>query len=179
MTTPTNPVDGLDRNQTRLQIPVTTNLTVNAGDLVYWDSTNYTATPVTNKSQIAGSPFGGTGVFLGVALQSNANPIYPGDADKVGVLVLCRGVVWMKTTNAETYGWFTPVTVGADAQTITTSGAVATIGSTYNLVGFTLPTPASTPRPSQATPAPETVTGGTGVRVRVVVMPTHPYAAAV
>lgn len=179
MTTPQNNVDALDRNQSRVQLPVTTNLTVNAGDLLYWDGVNFTATPVTNKSQIAASPFGGAGVFLGMALQSNANLIYPGDADQVGVEVLCRGVAWFNTTNGDTYGWFTPVTAGADAQTITSTGAVATIGATYNLVGVTLPPVASSPRPQQATPVPETIAGGSGVRVQVALIPTHIYAAAV
>lgn len=178
MTSPNNPVDGLDRNQSRVELPVTTNLTVNAGDFVYWDGTNFTATPVTAKTQITGNPTSG-GTFLGVALQSNANLIYPGDPDQVGVLILCRGVVWRNTTNGDTYGWFTPVTVGADAQTITSTGAVATVGSTYNLVGVTLPPVASAPRPQQATPAPETVAGGTGVRVQVALIPNHIYAAAV
>lgn len=179
MTNPQNIVDALNRNQTRVQLPVTTNLTVNAGDLCYWDGVNFTATPVTAKSQIVANPFGGTGVFLGTALQSNAALIYPGDADQVGVEILTRGVVWLNTTNGDTYGWFTPVTVGADSQTITSNGAVATIGSSYNLVGVTLPPVALTPRPNQATPVPETIAGGSGVRVQVALIPTHIYAAAV
>jgi hypothetical protein len=179
MTTAQNSVDALNRNQSRVPLPVTTNLTVNEGDLLYWDSVNFTATPVTAKSQIAANPFGGTGVFLGMALQSNAQLLYPGDSDQVGVEVLCRGVAWFNTTSGDTYGWFTPVSVGADAQTITSTGAVATVGSTYNLVGVTLPPVATSPRPNQATPAPETLAGGSGVRVQVALIPTHIYAAAV
>lgn len=175
MTTSQNPVSALDRNQSVVQIPVTTNLTVHQGDFLYWDGTNFTATPVTAKSQITGA----TGTFLGVALQSNADQIYPGDSDQFGVLVLCRGVVWANTTAGDTYGWFTPVTIGADAQTITSSGAVVTTGSTYNAVGVTIPGVFSTPRSQQATPAPETVSGGVGVRVQVALIPTHIYAAAV
>lgn len=168
MTTPQNPVDGLNRNQTRVQLPVTTNLTVNAGDFVYWDSSNYTVTPVTNISQLSGSN------FLGVALQSNSQLIYPNDSDHVGVLVLVRGVVWANTTNGDTYGWFTKVTTGADSQTITTSGQ-----TTNNTVGVTLPPVAVTARPNQATPTPETLAGGTGVRVQIALLPNHVYAAAI
>lgn len=174
-TTAQNLVDGLNRNQTRVQLPVTTNLTVNEGDLVYWDPTNYTCTPATKAAVTtsAATP------FLGQALQSNAQNIYPSDPDKVGVLILVRGVVWLNTTAAETYGWFTAVTVGADAQTITTSGAVSTVGSTYNTIGYTLPPVATAPRPNQATPAPETLTGAAGVKVQVVLVPQHVAAAAI
>lgn len=167
MSLSSNVVDGLDRNQSRVQLPVTTNLTVHAGDLVYWDGTNFTATPVTAASQVT------TTNFLGVALQSNVGQIYPGDPDAVGVLVLCRGVVWMNTTNGDTYGWFTPVTGTADPQTITS------VGATSHVVGYTLPPVASSPRPNQATPTPETIAGGSGVRVQVALAPSHVYAAAV
>ena len=162
-----NNVDALNRNQSRVQLPVTTNLTVNAGDLLWWDATNFTCTPVTAASQVT------TTNFLGIALQSNAAQIYPGDPDQVGVLVLVRGLVWMNTTNGDTYGWFTPVTGTSDAQTITS------VGATNHVVGYTIPPVAATPRPSQATPAPETIAGGSGVRVQVALAPSHVYAAAV
>lgn len=178
MTVAQNTVDALNRNQSRVPLPVTTNLTVNEGDLVYWDNVNFTVTPVTAKSQIVTSAAPNS-IYLGVALQSNQGLIYPGDAAKVGIEVLVRGTVWLNTTTAETYGWFTGVTVGADSQTITTSGAVSTIGSTYNLVGLTIPPVATSPRPNQATPVSETLTGAAGVRVQVLLVPQHPYAAAV
>ena len=175
MTTATNPVDALNRNQSRVQLPVTTNLVVNEGDFVYWDSTNLTVTPVTNKSQITGA----TQTFLGVALQSNAGIIYPGDADKVGVLVLVRGVVWANTTSGDTYAWFTPVTIGVDSQTITSTAANGTTGSSYNIVGYALPPVATAPRAQATTPVGETLAGGSGVRVQVQLVPGLPYAAAV
>lgn len=176
-TTPQNPVDGLDRNQSRVRLPVTTNLTVNEGDFVYWDGTNYTVTPITNKSQVTGTP--SAGVFLGVALQSNAQTVYSGDPDQFGVLVLVRGVVWAKQTASDSYGWFTPVTIGADAQTITSTGVTTTIGSSFNVIGYTIPGNYTTPRPNQATPVPETVTGVAGNRIQVALAPNHVYAAAV
>lgn len=166
-TTAQNNVDALNRNQSRVRLPVTTNLTVNAGDLVYWDGTNYTVTPLTSAGSVASN-------YLGIALQSNAGLIYPGDADAVGVLVLVRGHVWMNTTAAETYNPFDDVTVGADSQTIVKSGATST-----NRVGVVVIDPPATPRPNQATPVPETVTGAAGVRIRVCLEPKHKYAAAV
>jgi hypothetical protein len=175
-TTASNNIHFLE-GQTAVQRPVTTNLTVNQGDLVYWDGTNYTFTPVTNKSQIAASPYAGSGVFLGVALQSNADIIYPNDPDQFGVLV-GWGYFWFTSTTGDTYGWDTGVTVGATSQTVTSTGATATIGSSYNLVGYAVPVlSGGTARPSQATPAPETVAGPTRLLVRV--KPTYLPTAAV
>ena len=167
MTVSQNNENVRDRNQTVVQLPVTSNLVVNAGDLVYWDATNYTVTPLTSAGSVATN-------FLGMALQANANLIYPGDADKVGVLVLVRGCIWMGTTAAETYEWFDDVTVGADSQTIVKAGS-----SSSNRVGFVVLDPPATPRPNQATPVPETVTGAAGLKIRVCLEPKHKYAAAV
>src|SRR5579871_415361 len=86
MTVSQNNEDRRDRNQSAVRLPVTTNLTVNAGDLVYWDGTNYTVTPLTAANQVAVGGSGNSQGFLGIALQANANLIYPGDADQVGVL---------------------------------------------------------------------------------------------
>lgn len=167
MTVAQNNVDRLDRNQSAVRLPVTSNLTVNAGDLVYWDATNYTVTPLTANSQVASN-------FLGIALQSSAALIYPGDAAQVGVLVCVRGHVWLNTTASETYNPFDDVTVGADSQTIVKSGATST-----NRVGFVVIDPPATPRPNQATPVPEQVTGASGTKIRVCLEPKHKYAAAV
>lgn len=174
MTVSQNNEDRRDRNQTAVRLPVTTNLTVNAGDLVYWDtatgggSPDDTVTPVTLISQLSGSN------FLGVSLQSNANPIYPGDADQVGVLVLFRGTVWLQTTVGDTYGWFDSVTVGADSQTVTKVGV-----TTNNTVGYVVLDPPNVPRAQLATPVPETLAGAAGVKVRIALAPNHKYAAAV
>jgi hypothetical protein len=167
MTVAQNNENVRDRNQSAVRLPVTTNLVINAGDLVYWDGTNYTVTPLTLNSQVASN-------FLGMALQSNAALIYPGDADQVGILVEVRGHVWMYTTAAETYLPFDDVTVGADSQTIVKSGS-----SSSNRVGFVVLDPPAVPRPLQATPVPEQVTGATGVKIRVCLEPKHKYAVAV
>lgn len=168
MTTAQNDVDALNRNQSRVRLPVTTNLTVNAGDLTYWDPVNFTVTPITNQSQLSGTN------FLGMALQSNADPIYPGDADQVGVLVLCRGCVWVNTTAGDTYNWFDSVTIGADSQTVTKVGVTAN-----NTIGYIVLDEEPVARPSQATPAPATLAGASGTRARLVLVPNHKYAAAI
>lgn len=170
MTASQNVESRRDRNQTAVQLPVTTNLTVNAGDLCYWDGTNYTVTPITNESQLSGSN------YLGAALQANANVIYPGDPDKWGLLVLLRGAIWVNTTAGDTYNWFDSVTIGADAQTVTKVGQ-----TTNNTVGYILPVEQylTTPRANQATPTPETFAGGSGLRVLMQLVPNHKYAAAV
>lgn len=165
MTTAQNNVDRLNRNYTSRRVVVTTNLTVNAGDLVYWDGTNYTITPVTSTGQV-------TGNFFGVAVQSNAAQIYPGDPDQAGVEVLCRGVVWLNSTSAQTYLPFQAVTVGADSQTVTNSGT-----NTGNTIGWVWTDPPSTPRPNQATPVPESIAGG--VRIPIQLNPQHVVAAAI
>ena len=87
---------------------------------------------------------------------------------------LVRGTVWLNTTNAETYNPFDDVTVGADSQTIVKAGATSS-----NRVGFVVIDPPNTPRPNQATPVPESVTGAAGVKVRVCLEPKHKYAVAV
>jgi hypothetical protein len=174
-------VDALNRNQIRVQVPVTSNLTVNQGDLVFWDGENFTVTPVTAASQVTTSnaTTKGSGPFIGVALQSNNAPIEPGDPPQVGIMVLVRGTVWMYQTTGDVYGWFTPVTGTSDPQTITSTGAVATPGASFNQIGLTVPNQAVSPRALQATPAPERITGVAGQRVQVLIVPQLSFAAAV
>lgn len=167
MTTAQNNVDRIDRNYTSRRVVITTNLTVNAGDLVYWDPINYTLTPLTATSQVANQ-------FFGVAMQSNANLIYPNDNDQVGLIVLVRGVVWLNSTAPQTYGPFTSVTVGADSQTVTDQGV-----TTANTIGWTWSDPPNTPRASASTPVPEIVGGLTQTRIPIQLNPAHVVAAAI
>ena len=169
MTTAQNNVNVVDRNYTSRQVVVTTNLTINAGDLVYWDPINFTLTPLTASSQVANQ-------FFGMAVQSNAQLIYPTDPNQVGVLVLVRGVVWMNSTAPQTYGPFTAVTVGADSQTVTNQGV-----TTANTIGWVwCDTPAvGSPRALQTTPVPEIQGGTTQVRIPIQLNPAHVVAAAI
>lgn len=166
MTTAQNPVSVVEPNQYPQWVPVTSDLTINEGDLVYWDGTNFSATPLTANTDVASK-------FMGVALGSSQSLVYPGDNPYPGVPVLAKATVFLNTTAGETYNPFDDVTVGADSQTITKTGA-----TTGNRVGFVVIDPPSSARPHQATPVPESVAGGAGVRVRVVLEPKHKVGAA-
>lgn len=170
MTTAQNNVDRLDRNQTSRPVVVTSNLTINAGDLCYWDPGNYTLTPVTAASQLTGSN------FFGMSTQSNASAIYPGDADQVGVIVICRGVVWVNSTPGQVYEHFQPVTIGVDSQTVTNAGVTA--NTTVGWVWCDPPAVGS-PRGQLATPVPETQGGSVSVRIPIQLNPQHAVAAAI
>jgi hypothetical protein len=166
-TTAQNPVSVLETNRMPQSIVVTSNLTINEGDLVYWDSTNFTATALSSNGQVAAN-------FLGVALGSNNPQVYGNDPALVAIPVLVRGCIYVNSTAAETYNHFDDVTVGADAQTVVKSGATS-----GNRVGFVIIDPPAAPRPFQATPAPETVVGAAGVRLRIQLEPKHKVALAV
>lgn len=162
MTTPQNP-DSVDQGQYYPKgVVVTTNLAINQGDAVYWDATNSTATPVTNKSQLTAN------LFMGVSEDTTPINVY-GVENLASIRIRRYGAVHFYTTAGETYNHFDKVTIGADAQTIVKSGATGT-----NEIGFVIIDPPATPRPNQATPVPETILGAAGVRVRVWLLPTHP-----
>jgi hypothetical protein len=167
MTTAQNVVLSENRNRFPKALPVTSDQTINQGDFVYWDGTNYSVTPLTNKSQLNGTN------FLGVAMQSNQVAVFGGDAASPGIEVEARAPVEMNTTAGDTYLPFDRVTVGADSQTITNTG----VGSNQT-IGYVVIEAPATARPHQATPAPEFVTGGPGVRIRVILAPNHVAAAA-
>jgi hypothetical protein len=166
MTTAQNPVSVLEPFQYPQWVVVTSNLTINEGDLVYWDATNFTATPLTASTQVATN-------FLGVALGSNQAALYGGDPANVGIPVLAKGCIFVNSTAAETYNHFDDVTVGADPQTVVKAGA-----TTANRVGFVIIDPPATPRASQATPTPEQVVGAAGVRIKIQLEPKHKVGLA-
>lgn len=167
MTTAQNNVDIIHRNYSSRQVVVTTNLIINPGDLVYWDPSNFTLTPLTAISQVSGQ-------FFGLSTQGNASLIYPGDADTPGVMVLVRGVVWMQSTPGETYTPFQAVTVGADSQTVTKAGVTSP-----NSVGWVWCDTPTVPRAQSATPVPEMQGGAAQARIPIQLNPQHPVAAAI
>lgn len=146
-------------------VVVSTDQTINQGDLVWWDATNYTLKPITNATQVA---VGASGGLIGAA-QGTDNPnVYPAPAAGVpsenlpGIVVQRGGSVRMNSTTGDgSYFPFEPVTIGADAQTITRGGE-----TTANRVGFIMvPAPVSARGAPGATPLPETVAGGQGVEL--------------
>lgn len=170
MTTARNPTAGTAFSLHPLALPVTTDQTINEGDMVWFDAVNGTLKPLTSQAAVA---VGATGGFAGVAAASNNPNIYP---DPVGatkidynarIPVYDGGSVWMKTTPGEFYGPGTPVSVGADAQTITLTQAGVAVDSTHR-VGFTyVPLPATPQGAASSTPLLETLAGGTNVFVQV------------
>lgn len=145
-------------------LPVTSDITINQGDLVWWDPTNLTLKPLSAASQVANQ-------FVGVASGSSPALLYPGDSPTPALPVETDACVFLYVTNGETYSHFDDVTIGADAQTITKAGA-----TTANRVGFIILDPPSTARAPVATPIGEQVAGVTGNRIRVQLEPKHKAA---
>lgn len=146
---------------------VSSDQTINQGDMVRWDSVNYTLKALTDPTQVA-YILGGNYGFAGIA-GGQANPnVYPAPAagtpseNLPGIVVHRSGSHKVKSTTGEgTYFPFEPVTVGADAQTISRSGVTAA-----NRVGFVIvPPPVSARGAAGATPAPETIAAGQAVEL--------------
>jgi hypothetical protein len=174
MTTAQNPVSVIDHEYLPQSIVVTSNLSINEGDLVFWDGVNFTATALTKPGQVASGGESNSKGLLGVAAGSNQPEVYGGDAALPQIPVLAKATCFFNTTAAEKYNHFDFVTVGADSQTILKSGATEA-----NAVGVIILDPPAEARPSQATPVPEEVEGGTGVRVRVLLIPKHIAAKSI
>lgn len=149
-------------------LPVTTDQTINQGDMVWWDGVNGTLKPLTSAAAVA---VGATGGFCGIA--DGATPINIYGVEYVAAMnVIRKGAVALKTTPGEFYGNFTAVTVGADAQTITLVGATSS-----NRVGFVVTNPPVVANPAAgSTPVGETLNGAAGVYARVWLEPKFPSA---
>jgi hypothetical protein len=148
-------------------IVVTTDQTINQGDCVWFDAVNYTLKIATTSSQIA---VGTTGGFCGCAAGSNVPGVYPNppagapSENLPGIEVQWGGDVFLNLqANDVIDGPFTAVTMsGIDAQTDTRGGSV----TSSNRIGHVIVPAPATPRGAPgATPTPETVAGGTKVRV--------------
>jgi hypothetical protein len=150
---------------------VTSDQTINQGDMVWWDSVNYTLKPLTAVGQVAIGL--GTGGFCGCAAGTSNPGVYPtppsGQSEALpGIVVQRGGSVYLNGTAGDgAYLPFQPVTVGADAQTVSRGGE-----TTADRVGFVLVRPPVSPRgASGATPVPETDNSG---RPQVWLTPTFP-----
>lgn len=175
MTTPQNNVDRIDRNYTPRLITVTTDQTINAGDLVLWDTTSSGGKAKNTLIPAGGSVAVGAANFVGMSTQSNAQQIYPNDADQPGVEVLVRGVVWLTLKTGDVAYMGTPLycATSTDAQTVQVSASGTLVG--YAVVD---PPAVGSPRANPATPAPESVTGASGVRIAMILAPNAAWAAA-
>ena len=154
-------------------IVVSTDQTINQGDMVWWDAVNYTLKTLTAANQVAS---GTTGGFCGCAAGSNVPAVFPNPAAGVpsenlpGIEVQRGGSVYLNLqANDVTDYPFQPVTAaGVDAQTVTKGAATA-----GNRVGLAIVPAPVTPRGAPgATPLPETVAGGG--RLEVWLEPKYP-----
>lgn len=188
MTTSRNPSARAPYPNFPLAVDVTTDQVINEGDMVYWDGVNGTLKPLTSSGSVAlaGTAPYYTAGFCGVALGSNfaggstgTPPVYPSPggstAEQLSSVEVQRlGSVFLFCTAGEFYQNFTPVTVGATAQTVTLVSA-----STTNQVGWVLvPAPAVGQGAAGSTPLLETITG-TGQLVEVWLRPTFPATTLV
>lgn len=146
---------------------VSTDQTINQGDLVFWDGVNYTLKPLVDPTDVLWVA-GGSHGFAGAAQGSNVPNVFPNppagtpSENLPGVVVQRGGSVKLNSTTGEgTYFPFEPVTVGADAQTISRAQQ-----TTANRVGFVIvPPPVNARSGPGATPAPETAAAGSPVEV--------------
>lgn len=178
MTTARNPVARSPYPYLPASLDVTTDQTINEGDMVYWDGVNGTLHPLTAATQVAvaGTAPYFTAGFVGCAAGGNlaAVPVYPNPAGVTseylsGVEVIKGGSVYLFCTAGETYQQYTPVTVGATAQTVTLVGATSA-----NRVGWVLtPLPLIAQGAAGSTPLLETITG-TGQLVEVLLEAKFP-----
>lgn len=152
---------------------VSTDQTINQADMVWWDAVNYTLKPLTTSAQVA---VGTTGGFCGCAGGSNVPGVYPnppGDAPSEnlpGIVVQRGGTVslLLQSNDVIDYPNQSVTAAGVDAQTVTKGAA-----SSSNRVGLVIVPLPVTPRGAPgATPAPETVAGGT--RIEVWLEPKYP-----
>lgn len=151
--------------------PVTTDQSINQGDLVWWDKVNGTLKALKESTQVA---VGATGGFCGVANDTTPINIY-GEEHLAAVGVTRKGVVSLKTTAGEFYPDYQPVTVGADSQTITLVGVTEA-----NRIGWVVNDPPATPNPAAgSTPVGETLTGAAGVYARVWLEPKFPATTGI
>jgi hypothetical protein len=178
VTTSRNPSSRAAYPNFPLSLDVTTDQTINEGDMVWWDSVNGTLKPLTATTAVAVSTTGG---FCGCALGSNfaggatgTPPVYPAPAGTTleqasGVEVQRGGTVFLFCTAGEFYSNYTAVTVGATAQTISVVGVTST-----NRVGWVVVEPPSIAQAAAGgTPLLETITG-TGQLVEVLLEAKFP-----
>lgn len=170
-----------------LAFDVTTDQTVNQGDMVWWDATNGTLKPLTAQSQVAF--VAGSGGFCGVANGGNlvSVPVFPPPGGTTalealsGVSVQRLGSVWLFCTAGESYYNYIPVTVGATAQTVTmqqSSGGPILPDSTHRVGWVVTPVPLMPQGAAGSTPLLETITG-TGQLVEVLLESKFPATTVV
>lgn len=122
---------------------------INAGDMVYFDTSAHQAKSAATDANCQ--------YFAGVAEDTSyKNPFGTKKYDPM-ISVFKEGIFWFKTTTSESYFDGTPVSIGADAQTVTTVGGTYPVGTVHN--------PGST----------AAITGASGTSVMVIINPRFPF----
>lgn len=168
-TTATNPVSVIDHDLYPQSVPVISTVTINEGDLVFWDGADYTARPLTEPADVeSGKGSLHSKGFMGVALGSNKPEVFGNEEARPEIAVGARMCIYVYSTSGDTYLPFDLVTMHTDAQHVTKSGATEA-----NAVGCVIIDPPATARAEEATPVPESIAGGAEVRIRIQLLPKH------
>lgn len=149
-------------------VVVSTDQTINQGDMVWWDSVNYTLKVCTTRAQVPVSA--GVGGYCGVAQGGNVPGLYPDPPGGVpseklpGVSVQRGGTARLNLQTNDVVDFpFQPVEpAGVDAQTVTKGGGA---DSTHEVGLVIVPLPVNARGAPGTTPVPETVPGGTAAEV--------------
>jgi hypothetical protein len=97
---------------------------INAGDLVYMDTTNHYAVAATTDAHCQ--------YLAGVAKDTSYKSPFGTKVYDPSVAVKSKGIVRLKTTSGETYYHGTVVYIGADSQTVTTVAGTYGVGIVWN-----------------------------------------------
>ena len=125
---------------------------INAGDLVWYDTTAYYLKPADTDAHMA--------YLVGVAYDSSFLNLYGTKKYETAITVQSVGIGRFKTTSGDTYHHGDACYLGADAQTITN-----TVGGSSHIVGYI------------SLPGGNTVAGGAGILVEMILAPQYPTAA--
>ncbi len=97
---------------------------INGGDMVYFDTSAHYVKAIASDANAQ--------YFAGVAKDTSYKNVYGTKKYDPAITVFKEGIFWFKTTNSESYYDGTPVSIGADAQTVTTVGGTYPVGTVHN-----------------------------------------------
>lgn len=125
---------------------------INAGDLTWFDTGTTLLKPLDTDAHAA--------FLVGVAYDSSFLNLYGTKKYESSITVQSVGYGRFKTTSGDTYAHGNACYLGADAQTITN-----TVGGNSHIIGYIF------------LPNGNTVTGGAGTLVEMILAPQYPTAA--
>jgi len=122
---------------------------INAGDLVWMDTSAHVIKPADTDAHMA--------YLVGYAYDSSFLNLYGTKKYDPGVVAVCTGVGKFKTTAGDTYHHGDTLYLGADAQTVTN-----TVGGNTHPIGYVY------------LPFGGTVSGATGTMIEAIIQPQFP-----